>query len=352
MVLGRAVYDTTGRVVLASGVTLTQEALGTLAVYQVGEVVIYDRRVVDVAVQPLVPPEIEAATAQALRQLITESRGNLKVDPDLIKEAEVAIYTMARECFPEVVGEANVNGFPSLEAYQYGQPARVAALCMLLAKRAGYDTRAMSQLGLAALMMNIAVVPAPAPNLGAPHALDQRVVQAASQHASQGAEMLAMHPQFWPEVIRGVGEHHERWDGTGYPNHLRGEAISPFARIISMADTYYELVSLGPDRPAFLPHEAVEYVLAYSGELFDPKMVAIFVRLVPLYPTGTAVRLNTGDVGIVANSNPGHVGRPMVRICQASGLPLARPYDLDLTDAENQKLLVVEVDPFLPVPED
>ncbi|HLF05535.1 MAG TPA: HD domain-containing phosphohydrolase [Dehalococcoidia bacterium] len=352
MVLGRTVYDTTGRVVLESGTKLNQDALRTLAVYRVGEVVVNDRRVVDVAVQPLVPPEMESAAAQVLRQLMTEGSGSRETDQELIREVENVVYTMARECFPEVVGEANVNGFLSSEDYLYAQPARVAGLCMLIAKRAGLDTQAMTQVGMAALLMNVGYVRVSARNLEAPGSMDERVLKELPQHAQHGAQLLGQYPQFGPEVIQAVEQHHERWNGTGYPNSVRGPQISPGARIIAVADTYYELVSRRPDQPPSMPHEAVEFILAYSGELFDPAMVQIFARLVPLYPSGITVRLNTGDVGIVVDSNLGHVGRPVVRVCQAPGGPLRRPYDVNLADAEHQKLLVVEVDPFLPVPED
>ena len=122
-------------------------------------------------------------------------------------------------------------------------------------------------------------------------------------------------------------------------------------RIIAIADTYYELVSLRPDRPPYMPHEAVEFIIAFSGELFDPELVRIFSRLVPLYPTGTTVRLNSGEVGIISDANVGHIARPTVRVC-AMGRKLRRPYDMNLSQAKYQDRLVVEVDPYLPLPEE
>ncbi len=155
--------------------------------------------------------------------------------------------------------------------------------------------------------------------------------------------------RFEPEVIRAVLEHHERWDGSGYPQRLKGEEISPYARLIAIADTYYELVSRRPDRPAYMPHEAVEFILAYSGELFDPELVQMFARVVPLYPTGTTVELSTGELGIISNANLGHIGRPVVRICfDAKSRIVRRPYDINLAEAQYQRRLIIAVDPFLP----
>ena len=80
-------------------------------------------------------------------------------------------------------------------------------------------------------------------------------------------------------------QHHERWNGTGYPTGCAGKDISLFARILAIADTYYELVSVRENRDLFMPHEAVEYIMAYGGERFDPEWVGLFARQVPIYPT-------------------------------------------------------------------
>ena len=120
-----------------------------------------------------------------------------------------------------------------------------------------------------------------------------------------------------------------------------------------MVDTYFELVSKRPDRSAYTPHEAVEFILAGSGELFDHELVQLFSRLVPLYPTGTTVKLNMGELGIVSDANLGHIGRPVVRVCfnRSAGM-LAEPYDIDLAQPRHQRCLIVEVDPYLAAPEE
>jgi HD-GYP domain-containing protein (c-di-GMP phosphodiesterase class II) len=139
-------------------------------------------------------------------------------------------------------------------------------------------------------------------------------------------------------------DHHERWDGSGYPRGLKGSDISSYTRIIAITDTYYALVSRRPHRQSYLPHEAIEFIMAYSGELFDPELVRLFTKLVPLYPTGIMVNLNTGESGIISNAKPGFIGRPVVRICSDKYLKeLTKPYDMDLTESEHQHRLVTDV---------
>ncbi len=100
-----------------------------------------------------------------------------------------------------------------------------------------------------------------------------------------------------------------------------------------------------------MPHEAAEFIIAYSGTLFDPELVKLFTRLVPLYPTGTTVKLNSGEVGIISDSNVGHIARPIVRVC-TMGSNLKKPYDINLSEDKYQDRLGVEVDPYLPLPEE
>ena len=77
-------------------------------------------------------------------------------------------------------------------------------------------------------------------------------------------------------------------------------------------------------------------------------MVELFTKIVPLYPTGITVRLNTGETGVVADANAGYIGRPVVRVCSRGGTnTVQRPYDINLINPQHQSQLVVEVDPFL-----
>ncbi len=349
MVLGRAVYDSQGHMILDSGSTLSEDCRTTLAIYEVGEVLIEDRRVSDVPVQSVFAPELEAQVAQAIRQLITESRGNSRVDDILVEDVEKSIYGMARAVFPEGIGEVNVAGCISLEDYDYVQPVKVAALSLLMCKMAGYGLFSLANLGIAALLKNVGYILLQQDLAESLEPQSESEPLEYQKHPGYGAKFLGEYERFnGPEVVEAVLQHHERWDGSGYPEGLKGTDISPFARILAITDTYFELVSVSPDEAAYLPHEAVEYILAYSGELFDPELVQLFTRLVPLYPTGTTVKLNAGELGIVSNANLGHIGRPIVRICtDENAQPLNEPYDIDLAQPKHQHLLVVEVDPYL-----
>ena len=259
---------------------------------------------------------------------------------------------MVREMFPAALGEANVSGCFSIEDYNYVQPTRAACLSMLIARRLDSGIVDTANLRMAALLMNLADMLNK--DGSAPMSVDpfqetgDQPLKENTNHPSQTVETLTKAKRFDPETVEAVLHHHERWDGSGYPSGLKQEQISPFARIIAIADIFYELVSKRPDREGYMPHEAIEYILAYSGELFDAVLVQLFTKLVPLYPTGTTVKLNTGEVGVVADANTGYMGRPIVRVCSLGGSNyVQRPYDINLAGPKHQNQLIVEVDAYL-----
>ncbi|MCH7624424.1 MAG: metal-dependent phosphohydrolase, partial [Chloroflexi bacterium] len=110
------------------------------------------------------------------------------------------------------------------------------------------------------------------------------------------------------------------------------------------SDSFYDLVSARPERDALMPNEAVEYVMAYSGELFDPELVQLLTANVPLYPSGVMVKLSTGESGVISRNTPGNFSRPVVRIFfNKRGRPKINPYDIDLAHKDYQDQLIVQI---------
>lgn len=343
MKLGRAIYDSRGYELIAKGTAVTKELMQTFSIYEIAELFIEDWRVADVPVQPLIAPELEGMATQALRTIVVESQGERLIDDELLEEAENPIIEMARELFPEVIGEINASGCQSLKEYAFIQPAKVAGLALLLGRRMELGMLELAGVGMAALFKDIGYIllPSGIQNKAKPTAEEELQIR---QHPVLGAEIMSQLNRFGPEVAEAIYSHHELWDGSGYPDGLAGKDIPLIARIVGLADSFYEMVSKRPDRPGYMPHEAVEYVMAFSGDLFDPELVEIFTRQVPLYPTGVTVQLNTGETGIISNCNLGHVGRPTIRICfDERSRQIKEPYDLDLSQPENQGRLIVQV---------
>ena len=109
-------------------------------------------------------------------------------------------------------------------------------------------------------------------------------------------------------------QHHEKYDGTGYPRGLKEDEIHDFSRIVSIADVYDAVTSDRPYRQALLPHEAYELMHGAGTRHFDPEILPVFLERIAVYPIGTVVRLNTGDIGVVTFVEAGMQTRPTVRL--------------------------------------
>ncbi|HZU39898.1 MAG TPA: HD-GYP domain-containing protein, partial [Solirubrobacteraceae bacterium] len=145
-------------------------------------------------------------------------------------------------------------------------------------------------------------------------------------------ELMRSHPRLGLELLRGddfsplvkaiVLRHHERWDGSGYPDGKRGTEIHEMARIAAVADVYDAVTSERPYAPAQPAHVGVRTIVQGSGTLFDPDVVAVFARLVAPYPPGVEVRLSDGRRAVVTSVPEHALDRPSVRVIDGPGAPL------------------------------
>jgi len=131
-------------------------------------------------------------------------------------------------------------------------------------------------------------------------------------------------------ILSTVRQHHERWDGNGYPDGLSGSKICLDAQIIAVADVYDALTAGRPYRKALPPYHALEMILT-MGKDFNPIVIQAFRKTLNLYPKGTLVTLNTGEIGLVVVVPTSFPTRPLVRLMfDCNGKYLDREIYIDL----------------------
>ena len=344
MVLASPVYDLRGTPVLAERETLTEATLPLLANAVSSELVIEDPRTDDIFVGSVFTADIEVRALQALTGLLNSldpagpaiPRGGLVGIMHPVAKFVAAVH-------PYISGEPAIAGSYTLDGYHHIHPVRVAQLALVIGAHAGLSAKDLTNLGLAAMLMNVGYVSLPPGMLDQPRDLTPGERDALHNHPRRCLEILAA-SGLERDTFLAIAQHHERWDGSGYPAGRRGADICVTARILAMADTYIALRSRRPHRPAFRPHEAVEFIIAFAGALFDPELAQTLVRQIPQYPAGVGVVLSSGESGVVANPNVGHVARPVVRVCAVDGTNVRKTYDVDLTAREHQQKVIAQVD--------
>ena len=395
MVLARDLYDGYGHMVLKKGTQLNEEFVQSLEYIGCPELIIVDDRVQDVAVWPLIPSELEGTIAENLGEVMAQAE---LMRPDVVigtrdpgrssasvsgsttvqqatKTCESIDLTRLRQLTSQMVqqlspvpkGDPTITGWHSLRNSTCVLPVKIAGLSLLMGKATGLNETQLVDLGMAALLQNIGyVMVIPQELVHRPGALcEDLAFSSAWKIADNGQrpepklepltedelQIVWKHPVYGAEMLEKCGvdsevrgiilQHHERWNGNGYPVGLKGKDISLPARILAITDTCCTMVSRKPYRQAFLPLEASELIVACSRVFYDPELVQMFIEQIPIFPTGVTVKLNTGEVGIVTDANIGLVGRPRIRICyDEDSQPVEKPYDIDLAEDEYEGKLV------------
>jgi HD-GYP domain-containing protein (c-di-GMP phosphodiesterase class II) len=194
----------------------------------------------------------------------------------------------------------------------------------------GIDER-LTSLGVGLLLHDIGKLVVPSPILHKEGPLDAAEWELMRHHPVAGVELLPGHTisSLAKSVVR---SHHERWDGSGYPEGRAGSKIAQFARIASVADVYDAVTSARPYRGAAPAHVGYRIILDGAGKEFDPEVVEAFQKLVAPYPVGTEVDLADGSRGIVASVPPEAPDQPTVRITHRPDGSEADPADVPYAD--------------------
>jgi HD-GYP domain-containing protein (c-di-GMP phosphodiesterase class II) len=231
-------------------------------------------------VSPVFPPKLESQTREALSVLLMQM-GMLDDAPaDRLAGLRTCVEAMVDAVFEEVGTAFDLDAAIPVRDHHYAHPTKVAELAMLLTRLAGGGRAHVRTAGMAALLMNCGYVTIDAAILARGGPLPTEQMAIVSRHPLEGARLLA-HADLPPEVIDAITQHHERWDGAGYPEGRAGRAISTHARIIAVADAWVGLTSPRPHRPAMARHEIEDHFRNETGEAFDPKVVRLLLEDLP-----------------------------------------------------------------------
>jgi len=159
---------------------------------------------------------------------------------------------------------------------------RMSKSSRLLALKAGVSDRQADILLNAAPMHDIGKIGIPDRVLIKPGPLEPDEWELMKTHPSIGAEIIGDHPSELLQMARVVAlNHHEKWDGSGYPSGLSGEAIPLEGRIVTIADVFDALTSVRPYKRAWTTAETINYMREQSGKIFDPHLLRLFLELIP-----------------------------------------------------------------------
>jgi len=206
------------------------------------------------------------------------------------------------------------------DEYTYGHCVNVGILAMAIGQRLGYDRVRLSDLGLSAIFHDIGKADIPLEILNKPTEFNEDEWKIMRRHPILGVKHLVKLKgldDMTIKIIIGGFEHHLNYDLSGYPKLNTKRNLTIFGRIISLVDCYDALTSSRVyNRIPFPPDKALKFMLSKSGKAFDPLLIKVFVNCLGVYPLGSLVVLDTGEIGVVVqtNPNPDKAERPKVKL--------------------------------------
>lgn len=226
---------------------------------------------------------LKPVTADALHERIQVAIEQRALFADQVRQAQKAKYA-------DLIGflrgaHALVNSLETKDPYTQEHSKKVAHIATTMASRIpGMDRFKLREIRLGALLHDIGKIGVPLTILHKNGPLTDEEWEVVKLHPIWGERIVQPIARSLPEVARIVRSEHERWDGRGYPDGLKAEAIPVGARLVMIADTYDAICSTRPYRKALSKQQALECIRDGAGSQFDPGMIPVFKEVLPLLP--------------------------------------------------------------------
>lgn len=228
--------------------------------------------------------------------------------------------------------------------YTYMHSVAVCALMVALARQLALDEATTRELGMAGLLHDLGKAFMPPEILNKPGKLTNEEFAIMKRHPVEGHTVLAGSGIVGAIPLEVVLHHHEKIDGSGYPDRLTGDKISLFAKMGAVCDVYDAITSNRPYKSGWDPAESVRKMAEWSKGHFDAGVFQAFVKSIGIYPIGSLVRLQSGRIGVVLDQTEASLLKPRVKVFFSTKSNLRiQPEVVDLSSPmERDKILSIE----------
>ncbi len=328
MRVDQPIIDRLDRVLVAQYSILDQYVINELARYNFEGAYISEGEIVD---KQTVDEPTSAIARNNISKLRTEDPKRVELKESVKKRISQGIQYLYNNSESEEFTEASgnitndlmraiqendavafdISALKTSDEYTFKHSVDVATLSMIIAKKMGYDSHEIYNIGIAGLLHDMGKSKVPTEILNKPGRLTDEEFEVMKQHSALGYKILAEKEDIDKNIAMAVLQHHEKMNGKGYPFGVKEDKIHRYAKILSVSDVYDALVTPRPYKEAMSQRTAVEILMTMTEEL-DINAMRIFMSSVILYPVDSTVMLSNGERARVVRNHPTNALRPTV----------------------------------------
>ena len=330
MLLGRTIFDGKDNILLRDHTVLSDEYIRKLRKRGVPYCYILDHETEDIQIDDVVSEEVRQEGITLVRNIFKTgvinyeeiSQTTDKIIEELLNNKEISLQ---------------VIDIKTYDNYTFAHSVNTCVLGVCLAKKMRIPGHEMRKLAVGLLLHDIGKLLVPESIVNKPGKLTDEEFKVMKKHSQYGWELLRKNNTISPLSRIVALQHHEKYNGTGYPDNLKSDKIHIFGQIAAIADVYDAMTSDRIYRKRHYPHQVLEYFMGNGNIHFNFNLVSEFLQIIPPFSVGTTVKLSTGDEAVIKSVNMQWAMRPSVRILNSHGTL----EDIDLIDHPN--ITVIEV---------
>lgn len=335
MIVGRDIYNAAGSCLLRKGTRLTAQYLAHLRRLNIAAVYIAPAGFKFTA--PSVADLLQEKTRVKAIKSVYDLFENYHLSKSLnTKDLAPTVKNILQNLISNKNNLVQVNDIRLYDDYTFGHSVNVSVLSTMIGTLLHYSTEKLHELALGALLHDIGKVMLPLSIITKPSKLLPEEIEVIQTHPACGYELLSKCEELPPCVKIIAQQHHEKFQGGGYPSGISGNAICEYARIVMIADVYDALLADRPYKKAYTPSLAYKLMTQSMRSFFDAPLLELFFGQVAIYPVGSVLKLNSGYYGLVTKVETGRTKTPELQlIADPQKRAIAQTILLDMSDSEN-----------------
>lgn len=329
MEVGRSIFNSDGRTLLAANSILTESYILRLEELGIYSVYVKDEFSEDIDIPDVISEQTRIQTIKLVKNTFKLLEQERKIN---VRMAQNVVNNLIDELLANNNVLISLSDIHSFDDSTFAHSVNVCILSIMTGITLRYNDLKLKELGMGALLHDVGKTRVDKNILNKADDLSKEEYREIKKHAQYGFDILRQYKDISLLSAHVAYQHHESWNGKGYPRKLCKEEIHEYARIVAVADVYDALMDDRPYRASYSVNQAITILKRMAGVNLDPRCTSALISNIAIYPIGTMVELNIGSIAVVVDVNKEMPTRPIVKVIyEKSNMKLCHAHEVDLS---------------------